>query len=301
MSGQKEKSPVGYRNPPQATQFKKGVSGNPKGRPKKKREPLRFGDGHVEAAFRRSGLRELTLNEGGRLVTMPIVEALMRSLQLQGMKGNRLAAQLVIDQLHAADTKARETREQSYEFWTNYKAEAAAEPEPKSCSHIRSYKERSYPHPDDVIIDHERRQIAIIGPIDVYDAERYERKRLLCMINLGYAELAKRRLSTDDPNIFRLMAHYIHELQPPSYGGDDVYHLTSMAITWTGLGRRQIEARMASLKAEIDALAPQDVGKWLDERRDRMEHSTSMLERLADSLEVASTEASQGMSARDDP
>ncbi|PZO87780.1 MAG: hypothetical protein DI623_14065 [Sphingomonas sanxanigenens] len=175
----------------------------------------------------------------------------MRSLQLQGLKGNRLAAQDAIAQLRAADTEAREARERSYEFWTNYKAAAVTEPDPKPWSHLRPYKERSYPHPDDVIIDHDRRQVEIIGPIDVHEAERYERQRLLCMINLGYAELVKSRQPTDVLCTFRLFAHYLHELQPPSYGGGDVYRLTSMAITWVGLGKRLIKARVASLSRPI--------------------------------------------------
>ncbi|WP_353890420.1 DUF5681 domain-containing protein [uncultured Aliiroseovarius sp.] len=36
MSDQNDKSPVGYMCPPEHARFKKGKSGNPKGRPKRR-------------------------------------------------------------------------------------------------------------------------------------------------------------------------------------------------------------------------------------------------------------------------
>ena len=77
---------VGYGRPPKDTQFKKGVSGNPKGRPRR------------PANFREQFLREarllVVITENGRTVRMPKYDVAIRQLMHKAMKGDPNALKL---------------------------------------------------------------------------------------------------------------------------------------------------------------------------------------------------------------
>jgi hypothetical protein len=80
---------VGYGKPPLWTQFKKGCSGNPKGRPKK-------------AKNLKTDLKELlnepvTVKTGGVTKTVTKRRAMMMNLQAQALQGNTKATQAIIN------------------------------------------------------------------------------------------------------------------------------------------------------------------------------------------------------------
>jgi hypothetical protein len=76
---------VGYRKPPRHTQFQKGQSGNPGGRP---RRPAR----RPEELALYEAYRATIVMEDGRAVPMPAIQAVLRS-QLQSAAGGNVRAQ----------------------------------------------------------------------------------------------------------------------------------------------------------------------------------------------------------------
>jgi hypothetical protein len=83
MSDQ-NKSAVGYMSPPEHTRFKKGKSGNPKGRPKKKDD--------IFTLLQRVLKRKVRVN--GADQQMPIREALIRKLRELALSGDPRAINL---------------------------------------------------------------------------------------------------------------------------------------------------------------------------------------------------------------
>lgn len=75
---------VGYRKPPKSTQFKPGVSGNPRGRSKKSKQVKTF------AALFRDYLRSpvAAREEGGRVKLIPRGDAVMHKVFSEAMSGN---------------------------------------------------------------------------------------------------------------------------------------------------------------------------------------------------------------------
>jgi hypothetical protein len=73
---------VGYGKPPVATQFKKGQSGNPKGR--RKRTP----QAEIEELFMKEYLRPVKVREGDRVQTMPAIQVIIRAEINKGVKGS---------------------------------------------------------------------------------------------------------------------------------------------------------------------------------------------------------------------
>jgi hypothetical protein len=88
---------VGYKKPPQSTRFKKGRSGNPKGRPKnaKNTTPTELLDQYLST--------QVTVAENGEKKTMTLLEALQRRLVTAALKGEPYAMRLVQKELQKID------------------------------------------------------------------------------------------------------------------------------------------------------------------------------------------------------
>lgn len=80
--------PVGYGKPPKTTRFKKGVSGNPKGRPR--------GSLNIATVFIKALCGKVVINEHGRRKTVTKFEAALMQLNNKAASGDlRAVAQLV--------------------------------------------------------------------------------------------------------------------------------------------------------------------------------------------------------------
>jgi len=80
---------VGFRRPPEAMRFKKGVSGNPNGRPK--------GSLNVATAFMKALREKVVINEHGRRKTITKLEAALKQLVNKAASGDlRALSQLVV-------------------------------------------------------------------------------------------------------------------------------------------------------------------------------------------------------------
>lgn len=79
---------VGYGKPPQDTRFKKGQSGNPKGRPK------------GATSFAEAAMRELdtmvTVREDGRPVRLRKRDFIIKQITGQALKGDKVAVKLLV-------------------------------------------------------------------------------------------------------------------------------------------------------------------------------------------------------------
>ena len=95
---------IGYRNPPQRTQFKKGHSGNPKGRPKGKR--------NLATVLEKTLHEKVVINENGRRKTITKLEAAVKQLVNKAASGDLRA-------LHQLAALARSADERSPEATTS--------------------------------------------------------------------------------------------------------------------------------------------------------------------------------------
>ncbi|WP_281301691.1 MULTISPECIES: DUF5681 domain-containing protein [unclassified Iodidimonas] len=89
---------VGYGQPPKASRFKKGQSGNPQGRPPKpKPQPPRLTDHLFDSFLEEEAYRPVQLRENGKTIQLPAVQAVIRALMVNAAKGNRLAQVQFLD------------------------------------------------------------------------------------------------------------------------------------------------------------------------------------------------------------
>ena len=73
-------SAVGYRKPPEATRFKPGTSGNPRGRPK--------GSANLATDLAAELGEQITVREGGRPRRISKQRALVKSLMAKALQGD---------------------------------------------------------------------------------------------------------------------------------------------------------------------------------------------------------------------
>jgi hypothetical protein len=79
---------VGYRKPPKSTQFKKGKSGNPTGRPR--------GSRGVSAVLRDVIRQKIPVTENGKTRRVPALEVMLRRLANDAMRNDPRALKLIL-------------------------------------------------------------------------------------------------------------------------------------------------------------------------------------------------------------
>jgi len=101
---------VGYKNPPKHTQFKKGQSGNPNGRPKKSKN-VRFRE-DINKLIMKDAQTDMSLQINGELTTLSSFEAVLMALRNKALKGDSRAAKLYTDLIKQASIEEKEYYEE---------------------------------------------------------------------------------------------------------------------------------------------------------------------------------------------
>jgi hypothetical protein len=175
---------LGYKRPPQWAQFRKGQSGNPKGRPKKKIAQPPTADISVSSimdeVFRTEIERLQPVREGGKPREMKILAIVNRAQIKSAIEGNVIAQKEVLQR--AADLEQRDQQRAQTKFEkqlsdyrriANWKAERA---KIWNAAIQRGEKEpaQPWPHPDDIILMPETTTWRVRGPYDEIDVPFYE-------------------------------------------------------------------------------------------------------------------------------
>jgi hypothetical protein len=172
MSSNKDNRTVSsnYRKPPVEHQFAKGTSGNPKGRPPKKKDVQpgfgALGGGIADrlgAMALDEARRPVTVREGDKVSAIPAMQALLRTMFRAAAQGDTKAGRQLLELIARAEGGRVAAAFDHLEFAAQYKEKYAAIFE----KHEREGLDPPdiYPHPDDVIFNEATGEVTLDGPI----------------------------------------------------------------------------------------------------------------------------------------
>jgi Family of unknown function (DUF5681) len=168
-SGRGPRAP-NYRKPPLEHQFKKGQSGNPGGRPKKRRaaegvgSPWRGGAfDRVDAMALEEALRPISIREGDQVTMLPAMQAVLRSMYRAAANGDTKAQRHLLDLVGRVESERSAAAKDMFVDAVRYKEEMGQ----LIAENERQGLERPalYPDPDDVIVDLSTGEVTIKGPV----------------------------------------------------------------------------------------------------------------------------------------
>ena len=155
---------VGYAKPPEGSKFRKGVSGNPRGRPKGSKNKLpALNEERMKAIILEEAYRTIKVREGTRNVTVPIARAVLRSLAVNAVKGQHRSQRLFSELLASVETSNKTTYDEWLKTAIDYKIEWDRELDRRKRLGITDAPP-PLPHPDHVVIDIRAGTAKIIGP-----------------------------------------------------------------------------------------------------------------------------------------
>src|SRR5579875_1743355 len=114
--------PVGYKRPPAQHQFKKGVSGNPRGRPPKagSAQPPPTPYTALDDIVLSEALRPIQIRENDQLVEIPMIQAVVRSLGVGAVKGSHRSQLALAGMVKAIQTAQHEGLLELYKAAVEY-------------------------------------------------------------------------------------------------------------------------------------------------------------------------------------
>jgi len=197
--------PLGYGKPPMWTRFRKGQSGNPTGRPRKRvAKPAPPSQSEYDDILRAELDRPIKVTEGNTTKELSMRAVIIKSRVNNAAKGNvhaqRDMVRAICDlEVRDAERKAAAraqaesdaaTERLVFEYIVAWREErravwVAAAPEGRE-------PEQPWPHPDDILIDHETQRWRPRGPWGVSCVQFYESVRAERDYYFATAALARR-------------------------------------------------------------------------------------------------------------
>jgi hypothetical protein len=169
---------VGYASPPIEHRFKKGQSGNPRGRPRgsKGKGQLQFDPGQrpTNELILAEAYRPVTIREGDEIFEIPAIQAVMRAMGVSAMKGNRLAQKTLAEMVQRVEHAEVQSRLESLESFLTYKSKWTEEIE--RCERDGRPIPTPLPHPDDVHLDFRKGTVSIRGPLTKEEKAEWDKR-----------------------------------------------------------------------------------------------------------------------------
>jgi Family of unknown function (DUF5681) len=188
---------VGYGQPPMHSRFKSGQSGNPKGRPKGSRNrPPEPSQEDLRAIIRAEAYRDVPVNDANGTVTIPMAQAVMRSLAVCAAKGNTRAQRLFTELLNTVEREELSERAAALGAAMDYKITWERELQRRKKLGLKLPD--PLPHPDHIVIDPHAGTVRIKGPATKEEKAawaRWEKYR-----DLFAEELKELKALWDDPD-----------------------------------------------------------------------------------------------------
>ena len=167
---------VGYKRPPPEHRFKKGQSGNPRGRPKGARNKPKVDTGYglkaAEEFLRLEAYRPVTVREGETYIELPAIQAVFRAMGVSAMKGNRFAQRTMAELVTSMEEADYNARLGLFGSAVEYKHEWTERIE--ECRRRNLPEPSPIPHPDDIIFDPSNGGVKIKGPQTKEQKERLD-------------------------------------------------------------------------------------------------------------------------------
>jgi hypothetical protein len=194
---------IGYGKPPKRTQFQRGVSGNPRGRPRgsKNVRPALREDQLTKLIFQEAN-RKVTIREDGRTRKITMAKAILRALAAKAAQGNRPHQKLFLDLYSQSEASERERDGRALDTIIDYKLKAERELE--RCKAVGEQPPDLPIHPDHIQIDMQTGEITYTGPT-AWDRKTEDKKwRAIKAAQRQDIALLERELEkTEDPEARR--------------------------------------------------------------------------------------------------
>ncbi|MFN0263104.1 DUF5681 domain-containing protein [Tepidamorphus sp. 3E244] len=152
---------VGYGKPPKHAQFRKGQSGNPKGRPRKRRTPLEPLANSLQEAILREASRIVGERVDGEWQYRTVTQSVVRAVADAAAQGDGKSQKLFLEMVASAEAVQQQSKQAMFEEAVKYKQEWEAEIRRRERAGIKL--PNIDPHPDDIELDYLNGRVSIKG------------------------------------------------------------------------------------------------------------------------------------------
>ena len=189
---------VGYGKPPEASRFKPGTSGNPKGRPKgSKNKRPGMHEERLKEIILDEAYRGVTVRDGDRNVTIPMAQAVMCSIAVNAAKGHSRAQRLFAELLAQTESARKNLHDRLLETAIEYKVSWERELRRRDLMGITDLPE-PLPHPDHVRVDFREGTVRFVGPMSKEEKAEWDDMLRWRQVLLDNIEGLEDALETED-------------------------------------------------------------------------------------------------------